>query len=34
LAEPPRKSICKNRKAYYQYSIEETVEAGLVLTGS
>jgi len=34
LAEPPRKSICKNRKAHYQYSIEETVEAGLVLTGS
>jgi SsrA-binding protein len=35
LAEqPPRKSICKNRKARFQYSIEETVEAGLVLTGS
>jgi SsrA-binding protein len=34
LAEPSRKSICKNRKAHFQYSIEETVEAGLVLTGS
>jgi SsrA-binding protein len=32
--ESPRKSICKNRKAHFQYSIEETVEAGLVLTGS
>jgi SsrA-binding protein len=34
LAEPARKSICKNRKARFQYHIEETVEAGLVLTGS
>jgi SsrA-binding protein len=34
LADPPRKSICKNRKAHFQYSIEETVEAGVVLTGS
>lgn len=34
MADPPRKSICKNRKAHFQYSIEETVEAGLVLTGS
>ncbi|HTO05606.1 MAG TPA: SsrA-binding protein SmpB [Myxococcota bacterium] len=34
MAEPPRKSICKNRKARFQYSIEETIEAGLVLTGS
>jgi SsrA-binding protein len=34
LAEPSRKTICKNRKARFQYSIEETVEAGLVLTGS
>jgi SsrA-binding protein len=34
LAESPRKSICKNRKARFQYSIEETIEAGLVLTGS
>jgi SsrA-binding protein len=34
LAEPARKSICKNRKAHFQYHIEETVEAGLVLTGS
>ena len=34
MADPPRKSICRNRKAHFQYSIEETVEAGLVLTGS
>jgi len=34
LAEPARKSICKNRKARFSYHIEETVEAGLVLTGS
>ena len=34
MAEPARKSICKNRKAYFQYLIDETVEAGLVLTGS
>jgi len=34
LAEPAHKSICKNRKARFQYTIEETVEAGMVLTGS
>jgi len=34
LAEPARKSICKNRKARFQYHIDETVEAGMVLTGS
>lgn len=34
MAEPARKSICKNRKAHFQYLIDETVEAGLVLTGS
>ena len=34
MAEPARKSICKNRKAYFLYLIDETVEAGLVLTGS
>ena len=34
MAEPARKSICKNRKARFQYHIEETVEAGIVLTGS
>jgi SsrA-binding protein len=34
LAEPAHKSICKNRKAHFQYTIEETVEAGMVLTGS
>ena len=34
MAEPARKSICKNRKAHFLYSIDETIEAGLVLTGS
>ncbi len=34
MAESPRKSICKNRKARFQYEIEETIEAGMVLTGS
>ena len=34
MAESPRKSICRNRKAHFQYTIEETIEAGLVLTGS
>ena len=28
------KIICENRKARYNYSIEETLEAGLVLRGS
>ncbi len=28
------KIICENRKARYNYSIEETLEAGLVLQGS
>jgi SsrA-binding protein len=28
------KPICKNRKAYHEYHIEETFEAGLVLTGT
>ena len=29
-----RKFISKNRKAYYNYEIEDTVEAGMVLTGT
>jgi len=28
------KPICTNRKAYHEYHIEETFEAGLVLTGT
>jgi len=28
------KPICTNRKAYHEYNIEETFEAGLVLTGT
>lgn len=30
----PRKLVAQNRKARHDYSIEETVEAGLVLTGT
>ena len=30
----PRQLITRNRRARYDYEIEETVEAGLVLTGS
>lgn len=26
--------ICQNRKAYHDYFIEETIEAGLILTGT
>ncbi len=26
--------VCRNRKAYHQYEILETIEAGIVLTGS
>ena len=33
-AEPNRKLIAENRRARYDYAIEETIEAGLVLTGS
>jgi len=29
-----QKTIAKNRKAYFQYFIEDKLEAGLVLTGS
>lgn len=28
-----KKIICQNKKAYYEYSIEEVLEAGLVLLG-
>ncbi len=34
MTEPERKTICKNRRARFQYEITETVEAGLVLVGS
>ena len=35
MAEPqPQKLIAENRRARYDYFIEESVEAGLVLTGS
>jgi len=30
----PEKMICKNKKAWYNYSIDETYEAGIVLKGS
>ena len=30
----PRKQIAANRKAYHDYSIEDTWEAGIVLTGT
>jgi len=33
-AETGRKVIANNRKAYHDYSLEDSVEAGLVLTGS
>jgi SsrA-binding protein len=33
VSERERKVICTNRKARYRYRIEETIEAGLVLTG-
>jgi SsrA-binding protein len=33
-AEPGFKVVARNRKAYYDYSIEDTIEAGLVLIGS
>ncbi len=34
MTEQKRKTICKNRRARFQYEIEETMEAGLVLQGS
>jgi SsrA-binding protein len=33
VSEKERKVICTNRKARYRYRIDETIEAGLVLTG-
>jgi SsrA-binding protein len=32
--EPPRKVIADNRKARYHFLIEDTIEAGLMLTGT
>src|SRR5215468_11021751 len=32
--ETGRRVVANNRKAYHDYSIEDSVEAGLVLTGS
>jgi SsrA-binding protein len=34
LSESERKVVCTNRRAHRQYQLEETFEAGLVLTGS
>jgi SsrA-binding protein len=34
MTEPARQIICRNRRARYDYEIEETFDAGLVLTGS
>lgn len=34
MSEPERKSICRNRRARFQYEISDVLEAGLVLTGS
>ncbi|MFO0944856.1 MAG: SsrA-binding protein SmpB [Planctomycetota bacterium] len=33
-ADPNEKVVCRNRKALFQYNILETVEAGIVLTGT
>jgi SsrA-binding protein len=33
-AGPGEKVICENRRARFDYAIDDTVEAGLVLTGS
>lgn len=33
-AEPSRKLIAENRRARYDYFLDDTVEAGLVLTGT
>src|SRR5512138_782266 len=30
----PRRSVAENRKARYEYEIQDTYEAGIVLTGS
>ena len=32
--QPHTKTVCRNRKARYTYHIEDTYEAGLVLTGT
>lgn len=32
--DPPRKLIAENRRARFEYSIEETIEAGVMLVGS
>jgi SsrA-binding protein len=32
--QPEHKTIAKNRKAYHEYDIEETFEAGVALTGT
>ncbi len=34
MTEPERKIVCSNRRARFDYHIEETFEAGLVLVGS
>ncbi len=34
MTEPKRQTVCKNRRARFDYLIEETVEAGIVLVGS
>lgn len=33
-ADPNEKVVCRNRKAHFQYNIVESVEAGIVLTGT
>lgn len=32
--KPDTKIVCQNRKAYHDYSIEETIEAGIQLLGT
>lgn len=34
MSEAKRQTICKNRRARFDYAIEETLEAGLALVGS
>lgn len=34
MAEPARKTIAENRRARYDYFLEDSLEAGLVLTGT
>ena len=33
-ADPPRKLIAENRRARFDYFLEQTFEAGLALSGS